>query len=671
MTMLISKSKRLRVRRRSLTAMVAVSLSACGLGGLGAESAMALGEHCSGSNVAGRGAYLQNGAQTIWSGAGENGFNGSSSPLACSGSQGSGEKPKVTYVPIGSPLGMYEWGAYDGVFHSKTGKFLSTEEPPAGSPEEEGTTIARMTTAIESDLAVVPVTQTAIAIVANGPDLPAHSPCTVEQIAPADLEEVFSGQLTNWRELSTASDQEAGGDCDQAITRVVREEASGTTYQFKHYLDQLDGEPLECTGEEGETWAQLQPSGAEGGANVVWPRKAECKEGEGPVTVVAAKTGEGSTSPLNFVAGNPGTITYAGLPEAMSYEGIELLAVGNGAGYATPATEAGDANCGASSYALPEGVESGVNVDWSQVYGSDPTIGEEKEDAYPICSLSWIVAATDSVGVFGKGVATTVHDYVNFAWSTQLGISGTHGLGYAALPGDVQELASVAAEQINGEEGEEEGEEEGGGGSETGTVLCRNAPEEKGGTLNCPAGKEFSGEILGALAPETEATFKSTAGPTGTIACGEAVFKGQFAEDGTSESGGVAQLQYRTEGGDCGSTFEGSPKVSVELANPDFDLSRFVYLSTLAPHGSFVLAKSGGLPLLLAHSTEEEGGLLCLFEPTFLAGQVVNGPPTVLSIDAGWKIQEGNEACPVTLHQEGELHLTQGESEGGVYVAGE
>ena len=362
--------------RRRLALAAGVALLACAFGALEPGSAAALGEQCSGANIVGKGAFLQSSAQSIWAGSSEEGFNGSTDSRACSGKQGSGGQPKVSYTALGSGYGLNAWGAFDSVFHDKGAKFIATEEPPAGPVEAEGTDLNRITHAIDSKVAVVPVTQTAIAIVAHPPALPAHAACTVSQISASELESAFSGRLTNWRQLKNVSDPKAGGDCDQAITRIVREEDSGTTYQLKHYLAQVDPEPLQCTGKSPKTWAQLQPSsGGEESPNRSWPRKADCQKGEGPVTV-AATSGEGASGPLGFVAENPGTITYGGLPEAEAIAPSRIVDVNNGVEAASPSTKGKDANCGAAKYELPSGWESGVNVDWSGVYGSDPNIGK-------------------------------------------------------------------------------------------------------------------------------------------------------------------------------------------------------------------------------------------------------------------------------------------------------
>jgi ABC-type phosphate transport system substrate-binding protein len=250
-------SRRARSGRRRVAVVAAVACLVAAFGALNVSSAAALGEQCSGSNAKGLGAFLQTRAQQRWSGK-EAGFNGSSNPLACNGSQGTGGKPQVSYVPVSSTAALRTWGAADGILHSKEFNFLGTEIAPSGPVAEAGTMLANMKAALGSDVGVVPVTQTAIAIAAHSPQLPAHAACTVPKITPVQLQKVFSGEIKNWRQIGTASDSAVGGDCDQAITRIIRDESAGTTYQFKHFLNQVNSAPLACTGKEKRTWAQLQ-----------------------------------------------------------------------------------------------------------------------------------------------------------------------------------------------------------------------------------------------------------------------------------------------------------------------------------------------------------------------------------------------------------------------------
>lgn len=625
--------------------LIYAALLIAALAALQAPAASALGGQCSGANVSGKGSFLQNRAQAIWSGK-ESGFNVSKTPTACSGGQGSGGIPKVAYTPIGSGAALHAWGADDGVFHDESTHFLTTDTAPSGPAGEEGTQIAEMSKALGSGLVVVPVANTSIAIVAEPPQLPAHPACELTQIIQADLEGIFSGQLTNWRQVGTVSDTEAGGDCDQAITRVVREEASGTTYQFKHFLGELQPEDLECTGETSQTWAQLQPGTQASTPNTSWPRKADCQEGEGPVTTVAV-VGEGAAAPVEYVLSNPGTITFAPLPVAGPLASGKMLQVWNGIGFANPNNEQ-QANCNEAAYELPAGVESGVNVDWSGVYGSNPVIGS---GSYPLCTLSWIVVPELAANVFSNKIATTLRDYLSFVNAEAGGREEVLGQWYAHLPGPVVSAAEVAIEKIGGEGEEEEG------GPKTGTVLCKASPEVKAGVFTCPAGQGFAGKVTGTVVPSTVATFTSTAGLEGTISCAKGNWTGEFKEDGTSAGAGVTLFTLGTTEG-CSTTFPEEPEAVVEMINLPYEESRFVYLNWLSPQGAFVWAKTEGEQIQLrVKGTAPEG---CNYSPAFLSGQVINGTPSKMLITGTWEFFEGSEEqCAAVLQQSAQMTVTR------------
>ena len=645
------------------------ALFACALALLGAVAAIsasgasALGPQCSGSNAQGLGAWLQIQAQQRWSSKSEQGFNGSKHSLACSGSQGSGGTPSVNYTPLGSAGALRTWGAEDGILHTGefegTYHFLGTDIAPSGPVGEAGSMLANMKKALGSDVAVVPVTQTSIAIAAHPPALPAHTPCSVPKITPTQLQKVFSGEIKNWRQIGTASDSSIGGDCDQAITRIVREESAGTTYQFKHFLNSVNGAPLACTGKEKRTWAQLQaPFGVESSPNVQWPRNSDCQPGEGKVTTVSPGLGEGEAGALIYVAENAGTITYGSLPGAQQWSPGQIIDVFNGIKYADPATAENGANCAGAKYTRPAGWESGVNVDWSGVYGSDPNVGESSKNAYPICTLTWDVAATDR---FTEKQATTVHDYLAFAVAKEGGQAAVRKAGYRDLPASIAEAANVAIVQINGKE--EEGEEE----EEAGTVLCQVKPELEGGVLTCPEGAGFNGEKVTGTLLEKPASFESAEGPELVVTCPEGRYGGLFNEDGTSITGIYEFVFGLAEG--CSTTFPEEPEAIVSFENTPFDASAFKYTGAEGVNGTFSLAKSGGAPPLLRI---ESGERVCVYMTSYLETAIFNGTPSAMFMSGSWKLAEESPkgGCPTVLNGFMPMTMTAYAEHKPLYIAG-
>ena len=663
-------SGRAQPGRRRAAVLAAVVCLLAALGALNATGAAALGPQCSGTNAKGLGAFLQTRAQQRWAGK-EFGFNGSSDPAACNGSQGTGGKPQVSYVPVSSTAALRHWGAEDGSLHVEglgfLANFIGTDIAPSGPVGEEGSMLAKMKAALGSDVAVVPVTQTAIAIAAHPPQLPAHPACTVPKITPTQLQKVFNGEIKNWRQIGTASDSSVGGDCDQAITRIVRDESAGTTYQLKHFLGQVNSAPLACTGKEKRTWAQLQaPFGGETSPNQEWPSNSQCQTGEGKVTTVAGPGAEGEGGPLSYVAENAGTITYGSLPEAQLHAPKQVINVFNGIKYSDPESGEGGANCGAAKYTRPAGWESGVNLDWSQVYGSDPNIGEAAKNAYPICTLTWDVAATNR---FTEKMATTVHDYLAFVTAKEGGQAVVRHIGYADLPASIAKAASAAIAHIDGKESEEEegGEEEGGG---TGTVLCKAEPALIEGVLVCPKGQSFKGTVFGSLAPETIATFKSISGPEATVSCTEAFFAGEFNEAGLGFPGGISGFSFGAEE-PCSSTFPEKPAVNVSFENPPYYASKFIYTGPTGPQGSFELAREDKAPPVLRVQSPAFGTLTCVYAPGALSFQVTNGSPTEMLMSGKWELLEGSPkgTCPTALS--GTAHISlRGSKEQPLFLAG-
>ncbi|MGN6275090.1 MAG: hypothetical protein ACTHNP_04050 [Solirubrobacterales bacterium] len=638
--MILFTSGRARLGRRRGALLAALVCLVAAFGVFNVSSAAALGEQCSGTNAKGLGAFLQTRAQQRWSDK-EAGFNGSSNPLACNGSQGTGGKPQVSYVPVSSTAALRAWGAGDGALHTKEFgfpvNFLGTDIAPSGSVEEEGTMLANMRSALGSDVVVVPVTQTAIAIAANPPRLPAHPACTVPRITPVQLQKVFSGEIKNWRQIGSASD----------------------------------------SSKEKRTWAQLQaPFGptAETSPNQEWPSNGQCQEGEGHVTTVAGPGGEGEIGPFSYVAENPGTITFGSLPEAQQWAPKQIVNVYNGVKFSNPENGEGEASCGAAKYTRPAGWESGVNVDWSQVYGSDPSIGEVAKSAYPICTLTWDVAAANH---FSKGVATTVHDYLAFVTDKEGGQAAVRHLGYRDLPASIAKASAAAIAHINGEEAEEEGggeeKEEGGGkeeekeegGGGTGTVLCKAEPFLSEGVLACPKGEGFTGiKVAGALT--STATFKSAAeGSELVVLCNQGEYHGEFNEDGTSSGNGISELELGLKEG-CTTNLPEEPEAVVSLENPPYDASSFQYRGAESPQGLFTLAKSIGAPLLRIQSS-----ITCVYLSSKVSGQVVNGSPTQLNLQGEWKLAEGtSEECPTFLGFFAPFSLTQVAEGSSLYIAG-
>jgi ABC-type phosphate transport system substrate-binding protein len=369
---------------------------AFGASGAGADSALAAAE-CTGGNIIGQGSSLQkNAQQSIWA------------PAFAAEVCNKGTHPTVSYESTGSGAGLKEWNA-DGVRGSinHERQFIGTDDAPTAAQ------IANITgVAAGAKLLVVPVAQTAISIVANPP-----AGCTVGVITNQDLSLVFRGNDTTWSKLVTAE-----GSCNSPITRVVRKDGSGTSYQFKNYLFQIYPGGLPCTtgSVEGKaTWKELEPiTNSETGApNTTWPESCPGKV----LSPVVRPAGTGGGELVKKVNATEGSIGYAALPDAKSNAAKVILQVQNNGqkpvGEATFADPASGtlANCSAASYAVPANAQNktgstGFDVDWSQVFGGFPGIGGT---AYPLCTLTYDLAfhGYQAAGFIHKN-EVTVRDYL-------------------------------------------------------------------------------------------------------------------------------------------------------------------------------------------------------------------------------------------------------------------
>jgi PBP superfamily domain/PKD domain len=398
---------------------------------------------CTGSDILGVGSELQLTAQAeIWGPGFESG--------TCSGG------PKISYGPSGSLFGLQIWNADGTLGAIKTGaQLIGTDgAPDAGE-------IANVTGVTASaHLLTIPVAQTSITIVANPP-----AGCTVDEITNQDLDQVFRGNHAKWSRIASAE-----GSCESPITRVVRSDASPITTQFKHYLYLVNANPLACTfgggGPGGKaTWQELEPIGEGGAPNTNWPQACEEQKFIGPV-VAAGKSGDGAV--VNAVNATDGSIGYATTPEVKAHEvpgtTVSVALQNNGwkklseATFAPPAVGT-EANCSDAYYIVPpEGrrmpTGSGLDVDWSQVFGGRPGSGGL---GYSLCMLTYDLAfhGYQAAGFTFKNYKT-VHDYLREHVVAQAGQEALTTIGgyYSPVPAsglankDVLGAARYAAGKI-------------------------------------------------------------------------------------------------------------------------------------------------------------------------------------------------------------------------------
>jgi hypothetical protein len=332
-------------------------------------------------------------------------------------------------------------------------------------------------------------------------------------ISDQKLEEIWQGQLTTWGQIVPAADflekaingvSKTQSECAATpIVRIVRQDTSGTTYNFKHFLALLPSF-------SGEGGAKLWTSSSSqvGNTNTVWPLDSATEAGTPePVngeenskknTCESAKhichALEGSGGSLsNAVIATNGSIGYLDLATARE-KGYDMTANAKQPGEAgfeeespllsgkfinvndrlywipleevtPPATESGtgtvdtgvfaEPTTEAKSHFNPLGANAkGANCSGADYRGipttpSDPTLGDWSKaiatggTTYPVCAITYDLAFDDDAPVYGiedEAKARTVKDYLTSVVSSA-GQFELPTFDYAALPLSIVEIA--------------------------------------------------------------------------------------------------------------------------------------------------------------------------------------------------------------------------------------
>jgi ABC-type phosphate transport system substrate-binding protein len=409
------KAGKLGVRAGILAGASAAILA---ISGLGASSALATPSCITGvQTLKGQGSTLQREAQEKWIAAYK---------VICNPAT----KTTFSYTGTGSGAALKAFG-YSNLAFETEWAYVGTDEAP---------TVAQIANskgkANGSKPVIIPVAQTAIAVVANMP-----AGCALaagKGLTYADLNKLFAGTIKKWSQISTVNSVSACVAAETGeITRVVRKDSSGTTYQFKNYLSNLETTqsgvpagkirtsaegvtPVTCTAGS-KTWASIRANEGtpEAGApNTLWPEN-DCN-GAGVLTTVSKVEGGGGVA--NAVATTPNTIGYAALPDAKAKSAPILMLQDGKSGkaetptYGSPVAknakgeETKEANCAEHTYVLPSGTAAGVEVNWSETFGAVPTIGSP---FYPLCTLTFDLGFEGYVNAkFPAGTGADVKDYI-------------------------------------------------------------------------------------------------------------------------------------------------------------------------------------------------------------------------------------------------------------------
>ena len=381
----------------------------------------------------------------------------------------------ITYNSTGSGNGVNAWGAQrpngtnyvpqagfrsgtvsnpdsTGTYKNYADRFTAYDDAP--SPGEQ----AKMNNGDPANgfqpgiLHNIPVAQGAIANIVNFPDgctwassfnhkLDAAGQTTRFKVPNATLEKVWAGSITTWggmfnNHLTPAS-------CNSlTITRVVRQDSSGTTFNFKQWLDLVSHR----TGGSGTDWGMTGTGYNTPGNNTNWPAP----------TIHNAGSGGGNLA--TTVAGTDGSIGYAFLGDARA-KGFDMTATTPGTqadttfwlpiyNDASPTPKLLDPQAnGNDGYKAGQGINThGSNCSKATYHGiptnglpgytgsavaNDPTTSDQwaaasgigQSVAYEMCYMSWIGVWDDYSNVYGSSAAegkkfSSVKDYLNMILAT-------------------------------------------------------------------------------------------------------------------------------------------------------------------------------------------------------------------------------------------------------------
>ncbi len=206
------------------------------------------------------------------------------------------------------------------------------------------------------------------------------------------IADIYLGKITKWNDARIAKDNPGVNLPNKAILAVYRSDGSGTTYIFTDYLSKVSPDWLSKVGKA---------------TAVKWPVGIGQKGSEGVAGMVRQ---------------TPGSFGYVELVYA-TQNNIQYGTVKNAAGKFLKATPEGATEAAA---AAAKAMPADYRVSITNAAGAN---------SYPISSFTWLLIPTHFNDP-AKGKA--VKDFLT--WMLDHGESEASGMGYAALPKQVQEM---------------------------------------------------------------------------------------------------------------------------------------------------------------------------------------------------------------------------------------
>jgi ABC-type phosphate transport system substrate-binding protein len=271
---------------------------------------------------------------------------------------------------------------------------------------------------------------------------------TVKELnfTPKEVSRILGGDAKEWSDAELVATNPSLSACKTPITRVVRQDSSGTTNITKLYLERVDEERTGAVCAVGKKWSAYTTT------NTEWPGKQETgKEGECSAITTGAKSGNPEL--LKKLSETPASVGYADLGDAVTNEEAKAAGVffghvqnATGTEFVAPNTGKG-ANCDYRTLSLPGGTtESAVGLNAEENWATDNKEGNkgnatDRGSKYPICGLTWDLvytgldngAVANPISRLAADQRRTLYSFFTFVFSSAAQDTLT-SLEYAPLP---------------------------------------------------------------------------------------------------------------------------------------------------------------------------------------------------------------------------------------------
>jgi ABC-type phosphate transport system substrate-binding protein len=288
----------------------------------------------------------------------------------------------------------------------------------------------------------------------TGGSCPTGTVPTSLKFTPKEVSRLYGGDVANWNDAELVATNSSLKECTGPVTRVVRQDSSGTTNILKQYLIRVDNERTSATC--GVISSVIQKWEAYFTTNTEWPGKQKVGE-EGTCSAIVTGAASGGAELLAKLKETAGGVGYIDLAEAIGQAGIVLASVQNATGtkFEAPSIGGGPANCLYSALPAPPGSSNsdavGLNAEdnWSnnnEGYASAPANHENATDLgskYPICGLTFDLVYTGLNSNNGEGKSAnsrltadqrrTMYSFFTFILSSA-GQEVPGKIHYASLP---------------------------------------------------------------------------------------------------------------------------------------------------------------------------------------------------------------------------------------------